>query len=178
MLCLGLTACGDTSDSKAPAETTTTTAEITTTKVTTTEIITTTTELATTTVETTTTVTETTTAEPETTTSEESETTSLITMADNPDGLYPMSECFRRIIEDKLDSKVVKIWRDESLNNIPFAKTEDGTVCFLVVTQDLYNSGESIYIDKIDIVYFGKISDEIADSYGLEHGTYKLDVNY
>ena len=105
-----------------PKTTTTTTAATTTAEPEKTEEVTTTTEPTTTTVATT--------AEPEiteteATTAEEPEETGIVTMADNPEGMYPMSECFRRKVEEYSGSVVVSIGPDPDYDTY-LAVVEDG----------------------------------------------------
>lgn len=144
VLCLGLTACGDTTESTTsettPTEVTNTTAATTTeTTITTTEPVTTTT-VETTTTQMTTEI---------TTTTEETET-SLVTMEDNPEGMYPMRECCRRIVEIKLGSKVVSIGNDEEYN-FPVAILEDGRKCLLSTPVGSLESDELFYLYTIGI---------------------------
>ncbi|MBQ8965294.1 hypothetical protein [Ruminococcus sp.] len=103
-------------ETEAAAETTTTTAEPETETTTTTEAVTETEPVET--------------SEPETETeaavSDTPEETGIVTMEDNPDGLYPMEECFRRFVEDFYEQKVIDISFDENVSSY-VATCEDGT---------------------------------------------------
>ncbi|SEK66378.1 hypothetical protein [Ruminococcus albus] len=56
---------------------------------------------------------------------EQPEVTGIVTYPDNEDGLYPMSECFRRKVEEVSGSKVVNIEFDNNMEaNVAFV--EDG----------------------------------------------------
>ena len=65
------------------------------------------------------------TSEPEITTTEVPEETGIVTMADNPEGMYPMEECFRRKVEEVSGQSVVKIVVPK------YAVVEDGRKYFL-----------------------------------------------
>lgn len=169
MTCAALTACGDTAqpseESKAETTTTTTTAAETTTTETTTETPTETEETTTTTTATETETTTTTEATEETETATETEApaenpeeTSIVTYPDNDEGLYPMSECFRRVIEEYAESKVVYINIVEV--GISEAITEDGKKFMLGVGEiTVYYSGELTNIN--DYI----IADPLMDGY-------------
>lgn len=159
-----VTSCGSTTgtDTKTEVkETTTTTAVTTTVEPETTTEATTTKEP-----ETTTTTEATTTKEPETTTTEvtttEPEVTepAITTMEDNPEGMYPITECCRRIVEEKLGCKVVNISHDESWD-MPAATMEDGRICLLSVPVGLYESGESVSLASISVMNFEEVNDGI-----------------
>lgn len=146
VLCL-LSGCG--SSESTSADTTNTTAAETT-KTTTT--VTTTAEPETTTETTTTTEATTTTAEPETDTDTEATTTEapadetgIVTMADNPDGMYTIQECFRRKAEEVTGQKVVDFTYYD--NDIPvILEFEDGSKAILNTPTDTstFNS-DSMY---------------------------------
>lgn len=112
---------------KAIAATRGTTAETeATTTTTTTEASTSEPEIETKTTKTTTTTEVIETSEPEvTTTVDTPDETGIVTMADNPDGMYPMSECFRRKVEEVSGSKVVNIEYDTDCE-VYVASVEDG----------------------------------------------------
>lgn len=64
----------------------------------------------------------------------------VTTMADNPDGMYPMEECFRRVIEESTNSKVISINIIEGLSS---AITEDGHKFMLAPGEiSVYYNGE------------------------------------
>lgn len=154
MLCMGLTACGETAEeSSTSAETTTaaTTAESETIE----EITTTTTEA----------IEETPDTDTETTTAEPAKETGIVTMADNPDGLYPMPECYRRTVEEYAQSIVVNIYFDEAFDTY-IAIVEDGRkFIFAIAKISRYESGEITNIND----YF--ISDSPDDGYDGVVGT-------
>ncbi|MBP3797820.1 MAG: hypothetical protein J6I46_08620 [Ruminococcus sp.] len=136
-LCL-LSGCG--SSESSSADTTNTTAAETTTTTTT---VTTTAEPETTTETTTTTEATTTTAEPENSTETDTDTeaktteapadeTTVVTMADNPDGMYTVEECFRRKAEEVTGKKVVEF--DNYVDEIPhYAILDDGGKALLTM---------------------------------------------
>ena len=134
---------------KTEATNTTTTTAVTTAEPEKTEEVTTTTEATTTTVATT--------AEPEiteteATTAEASEETGIVTMADNPDGMYPFEECFRRKAEEYSKQKVISIDIDCD-NEVYEATLEDGQKAYLsVYTGFSYNPDELYSIDIFEFV--------------------------
>ena len=134
---------------KTEATNTTTTTAVTTAEPEKTEEVTTTTEATTTTVATT--------AEPEiteteATTAEASEETGIVTMADNPDGMYPFEECFRRKAEEYSKQKVISIDIDSD-NEVYEATLEDGQKAYLsIYTGFSYNPDELYSIDIFEFV--------------------------
>lgn len=124
-------------------------------KDTTTTAVTTTTETETTT----TTTTEATTTTTTTTIIEEPEVIepSITPMEDNPDGMYPMSECFRRVVEDYSKSKVVSIDFEDGLHNY-VATTDKGEKYLLALSSkertELYETNEPILIDLLGTSVF------------------------
>ncbi|MBQ8967893.1 hypothetical protein [Ruminococcus sp.] len=136
MTCAALTACGDTAqpseESKTETTTTTTTETTTETSLETEETTTTTTATETETTTTTEAAEESETATETEAPSENSEETGIVTMEDNPEGMYPMKECFRRAVENfsenvlETTTVVVSIQFDEKDNSY-VATCDDGT---------------------------------------------------
>ena len=166
MTCTALGSCGETAqqsaESKAETTTTTTTETTTETPAETEETTTTTTATENETTTTTEAAEETETeTEPEPQTeapSENPEETSIVTYPDNEEGLYPMPECFRRVIEEYAKSKVVYINIVEV--GISEAITEDGKKFMLGVGEiTVYYSGELTNIN--DYI----IADPLMDGY-------------
>lgn len=150
-----LVACGskagsdtdDTVQPKAIAATRGTTAETEATTTTTTTEVSTTSEpeIETKTPQTTTTTEVITTSEPEvTTTVDTPDETGIVTMADNPEGMYPMSECFRRRVEEFLKQEVISIDFDENLGTYVATSSQGIKVIFGKSNNglDYYNSDE------------------------------------
>ena len=149
-----LTACGS-SENTANDTTNTTAAETTTTTTT----VTTTAEPETTTETTTTTEATTTTAEPETDTDTEATTTeapadetTVVTMADNADGMYTIEECFRRKAEEATGKKVVKF--DYYKDEIPLVVVfEDESMALLTLptNEEAYDSTSLYSVDSFAV---------------------------
>ena len=143
-ICL-LSACGSSENTANDTTTTTTTTTVTTTA-----------EPETTTETTTTTEATTTTAEPETSAETDTDTeattteapadeNTIVTMADNPDGMYTIGECFRRKAEEVTGKKVVEFTYYD--NDIPvILEFEDGSKAILHTPTDTstFNS-DSMY---------------------------------
>ncbi len=90
--------------------------------------------------------------ETEATTVEEPEETGIVTMADNPDGMYPFEECFRRKAEEYSKQKVISIDIDCD-NEVYEATLEDGQKAYLsVYTGFSYNPDELYSIDIFEFV--------------------------
>lgn len=156
-LCL-LSGCG--SSESSSADTTNTTAAETTTTTTT---VTTTAEPETTTETTTTTESTTTTAEPENSTETDTDTkattteapadeTTVVTMADNPDGMYTIEECFRRKAEEATGKKVVKF--DYYKDEIPLVVVfEDESMALLTLptNEEAYDSTSLYSVDSFAV---------------------------
>ncbi|MBP1533382.1 MAG: hypothetical protein IK999_04530 [Ruminococcus sp.] len=141
-ICL-LSACGSSENTANDTTTTTTTTTVTTTA-----------EPETTTETTTTTEATTTTAEPETSAETDTNTeatitetpadeNTIVTMADNPDGMYTIGECFRRKAEEATGKKVVEF--DYYTDDIPYvAIFEDGSKSVLMMPKEWDSSTVSI----------------------------------
>lgn len=178
LACTALVSCGsDTAPAESKAETTTTTTSAEKEVVSDTEKAdetTTTTTKADTTSETEITEHTTTTeviesSEPEADESEaEKEDAVVITdiepMEDNPDGMYPLEECFRRKAEEFTGQKVVEMHMEWG---IPYfwAVLEDGKNIVLVVPGDIECDPNALYsLEKIEKFYG---FDQVADSYTI-----------
>lgn len=180
LACTALVSCGsDTAPAESKAETTTTTTSAEkevvsdtekadeTTTTTTTADTTSETEITEPTTTTTTEIIES--SEPESDESEaEKEDAVVITdiepMEDNPDGMYPLEECFRRKAEEFTGQKVVEMHMEWG---IPYfwAVLEDGKNIVLVVPGDIECDPNALYsLEKIEKFYG---FDQVADSYTI-----------
>lgn len=166
LACTALVSCGsDTAPAESKAETTTTTTSAEkevvsdtekadeTTTTTTTADTTSETEITEPTTTTTTEVIES--SEPEADESEaEKEDAVVITdiepMEDNPDGMYPLEECFRRKAEEFTGQKVVEMHMDWE-GHLFWGVLENGKYVFLGVSGDMeYDSNELYSVEKIE----------------------------
>ena len=89
------------------------------------------------------------TTESEATTTEEPKETTIEPMEDNPDGMYPAIECFRRKVEELSNSKVESIDFDEELKSYT-ARTIRGEKYLLGIDLALVDSNELLNIEKFN----------------------------
>ena len=134
-----------TAEEKTEATTTTSSTETTTSKSETSTTTTTTTETTTSEPEKTEEVT--TTIEATTTTAEPEITETEATTADNPDGMYPMPECFKRKVEEYSGGEVTNVEMDQEYGTYA-AQTENGQkYIYYIGKRENYESGVITNID-------------------------------